>query len=62
MRKMRFKIWGAQKMQSHRNELKFEFPAGLEELTSEETKSILGGESISFWLGYAAGKIAQLFS
>jgi len=62
MRKMKFKIWDAQKMQSHRSDLKFEFPAGLEELTSEEIKSIVGGESISFWLGYAAGKITQFFS
>ena len=62
MRKMKFKVWDAQKIQSKRNELNFEFPAGLEELTSEETKSIVGGESLAYWLGYAAGKVAQFFS
>jgi hypothetical protein len=62
MRKMKFKVWDAQKMQSQRNDLTFECPAGLEELTSEETKSIVAGESIAYWLGYAAGKIANLFS
>jgi hypothetical protein len=59
---MRFKVWDIRKMQSQRNDLKFEFPAGLEELTSEETKSIVAGESMAYWLGYAAGKIAQFFS
>jgi len=42
--------------------LKTEFPAGLEELTASETKTIVGGESLAFWIGYAAGKIASLFS
>ncbi len=62
MRKMKFKGWGAQKMQSQRSDLIFECPAGLEELTSEETNSIVAGESATFWLGYIAGKIANLFS
>jgi hypothetical protein len=62
MRKMKFKLWEAQKMQSQRNDLKFEFPAGLEELTSEETKQIIAGESAAYWLGYVAGKIANFFS
>jgi hypothetical protein len=62
MRKMKFKVWDADKMQSQRNELKFEFPAGLEELTSEETKSIVAGESMAYWLGYVAGKITNFFS
>jgi hypothetical protein len=34
----------------------------LQELSSEETKNIIAGESISYWLGYVGGKIAQLFS
>jgi hypothetical protein len=62
MRKMMFKVWDAQKMQTQRNDLTFECPTGLEELTSEETKSIVAGESASYWLGYIAGKIANLFS
>jgi hypothetical protein len=62
MRKMKFKVWDADKMQSQRNDLKFEFPAGLEELTSEETKSIVAGESMAYWLGYVAGKITNFFS
>lgn len=62
MRKMKFKMWGVQKTQSQRNDLKIEFPVGLEELTSDETKNIVAGESMSFWLGYAAGKITQFFS
>jgi hypothetical protein len=62
MRKMKFKVWDANKMQSQRNDLKFEFPAGLEELTSEETKSIVAGESMTYWLGYVAGKITNFFS
>jgi hypothetical protein len=62
MRKMKFKLWDTQKMQTRRDDLKFELPIGLEELTSEETKSIVAGDSIAYWLGYAAGKIAHLFS
>jgi hypothetical protein len=62
MRKMKFKVWDANKMQSQRNDLKFEFPSGLEELTSEETKSIVAGESMAYWLGYVAGKITNFFS
>jgi len=62
MRKMKFKLWDAQKMHSRRNDLKFEFPAGLEELSPEETKRIVAGESMAYWLGYAAGKIANFFS
>lgn len=62
MRKMKFKVWNANKMRSQRNDLKFEFPAGLEELTSEETKSIVAGESMAYWLGYVAGKITNFFS
>jgi hypothetical protein len=62
MRKMKFKVWDAHKMKSQKNDQKFEFPAGSEELTPEETKRIVAGESMSYWLGYAAGKIAQLFS
>jgi hypothetical protein len=62
MRKMKFKVPDVRKMQSRRNDLKFEFPAGLVELTVEETKSIVAGESLSFWVGYVAGKIANLFS
>jgi hypothetical protein len=59
---MMFKLWDAQKMHSQRHDLKFEFPAGMEELSKEETKRIVGGESLAYWLGYAAGKIANLFS
>ena len=62
MRKMKFKVWDAQKMQSQKDILKLEFPAGLEELTSEETKSIVAGEGLTFWVGYFTGKIANLFS
>jgi hypothetical protein len=35
---------------------------GLEELSSEETKNIMAGEGIGYWLGYVGGKITQLFS
>jgi hypothetical protein len=62
MRKMNFKVWDVQKIQSQRNDLTFGCPVGLEELTSEETKSIVAGESAAYWLGYIAGKIANLFS
>ena len=62
MRKMKLRLWDAQKKQSQRNDMKFEFPAGLEELSLEETKRIVAGESMAYWLGYAAGKIANLFS
>jgi hypothetical protein len=62
MRKMKFKLWEPQKMQFQRNDLKFEFPAGLEELSSEETKRIIAGESVDYWMGYVAGKIAHFFS
>ena len=62
MKKMKFNVKGAQKIQSQRNDLKFEFPAGLEELTAEETKRIVGGESLAYWLGYSASKIVQFFS
>jgi hypothetical protein len=62
MRKMKFKIWDAQKIQLQRNDLKFEFPAGLEELTSEETKTIVAGESIGYWIGCVGGNIAKFFS
>jgi hypothetical protein len=62
MRKMKFKLWDAQKMQSQRNDLKFVCPAGLEELSSEETKRIVAGESMAYWLGYVAGKIEHFFS
>ncbi|HET7001459.1 MAG TPA: hypothetical protein VFI33_09125 [Puia sp.] len=62
MKKMKFKLWEGQKMHARRNDMKFEFPAELEELSSEETKRIVAGEGIAFWLGYAAGKIANLFS
>jgi|GEM_PF-5144550 len=62
MRKMMFKLWNPQKMQSQRNDPKFGLPAGMEELSKEETKHIVAGESLAYWLGYAAGKIANLFS
>ncbi len=62
MWKMKRKTWDAQKMLSDRGDLNLEFPAGLEDLTLEETKSIIGGENIAFWLGRAAGQIAKLFS
>jgi hypothetical protein len=62
MRKIIFKKRNRQEVQSMSNELKFEFPARWEELTSEEAKNVVAGEGITYWLGYAAGKIAQLFS
>ena len=62
MRKMKFKLWEPQKMQSQRNDLKFEFPEGFEELSPEETKRIIAGEGMAYWMGYIAGKIAQFFS
>ena len=62
MRKMKFKLWDAPKMQSQRNDLKFECPAGLEELSSEETKRIVAGEGMTYWLGYAVAKIEHFFS
>ena len=49
-------------MQAQGSGLKFEVPAGFEELSSEETNSIVAGESAAYWLGYVAGKIANLFS
>jgi hypothetical protein len=62
MRKIMFKLRNEQKKQTRRSDLKLEFPAGLEELTPEEARNIVAGESMAYWLGYAAGKIAQLFS
>ena len=62
MRKMKFKVPDVRKMQSRRNDLKFEFPAGMVELTVEETNSIVAGESLAYWVGYIAGKISNLFS
>ena len=49
-------------MPSQRNDLKFEFPAGFEELTLEESNSIVAGESVAYWVGYVAGKVVHLFS
>ena len=57
-----FKLRDVQKMHSQRNDLTFEFPEGMEELSKEETKRIVAGESLAYWVGYAAGKIANLFS
>ena len=62
MRKMKLKWWDAQKMHGQRNDMKFEFIEGMEELSREEAKRVVGGESLAYWLGYAAGKIANLFS
>lgn len=62
MKKMKLRVWGARKMNSTGSDSKFELPMELEELSSEETKNIIAGESISYWLGYVGGKIAQLFS
>jgi hypothetical protein len=62
MRKMMLKAKGLRKMQFQRNDLKLEFPVGLEELSPEETKSIVAGESAAYWIGYFAGKIANIFS
>lgn len=62
MEKMKLRIWRARKMHSLGSDLKFELPVGFEELSSEETKKIIAGEGIGFWLGYVGGKIAQLFS
>jgi hypothetical protein len=62
MRKMKWSLKSRQKMQSQRNDLKFEFPAGFEELTPAETNSIVAGESVGFWLGYVAGKVVSFFS
>jgi hypothetical protein len=62
MRKMMFKTRNTKKMQSQAIHPTLDFPAGLEELTSEETKSIVAGESAAYWLGYFAGKIASIFS
>ena len=59
---MKLRIWGGRKMKSTGIDSKFELPMELEELSSEETKSIIAGESIGYWLGYVGGKIAQLFS
>jgi hypothetical protein len=62
MRKMMFKPKGQQEMQFQKNNPKLEFPAGWEELTPEETKSIVAGESAAYWIGYFAGKIVSFFS
>jgi hypothetical protein len=62
MRKMMFKAKGLQEMQSQGNDLKLECPAGLEELTPEETKGIVAGESVAYWVGYIGGKIVHFFS
>jgi hypothetical protein len=62
MRKLKWSFKSAQKMQAQRIDFKSELPAGFEELSSEETNSIVAGESAAYWLGYVAGKIANLFS
>jgi hypothetical protein len=62
MRKLTWSFKSAQKVQAQRIGLKFEVPSGFEELSSEETNSIVAGESAAYWLGYVAGKIANLFS
>jgi hypothetical protein len=62
MKKMKLRIWGTRKIISAGSDSKFELPVELEELSLEETKSIIAGESVSYWLGYVGGKIAQLFS
>jgi hypothetical protein len=62
MKKVMFKAKGRKKMLSQENHSACEIPAGWEELTSEETKSIVAGESAAYWLGYIAGKIASIFS
>jgi len=35
---------------------------GMEEMTVEEEQAIAGGESLSFWIGYAAGVVTNWFS
>jgi len=35
---------------------------GMEELADEEARVIAGGESLSFWIGYAAGAVVNFFS
>jgi hypothetical protein len=30
---------------------------GMEELTSEEARTIVGGESLGFWIGYTIGSL-----
>jgi hypothetical protein len=39
-----------------------EFIQGLEELSVEETNGITGGESLSYWFGYAIGAIGHIIS
>ena len=62
MKRLNLNFGTALESKSHDRDLKVEFPAGLSELTTEETKTIVGGESLAYWIGYAAGKIARFFS
>jgi hypothetical protein len=34
-----------------------EWLGGMEELTGEEARTIVGGESLAFWIGYAFGSL-----
>ena len=36
-----------------------EFLPGMEELSVEEQHNIAGGESLMFWIGYAAGTVVN---
>jgi hypothetical protein len=49
-------------MKSDGSGIRWEVPEGMAELTPEEEKRITAGDSIVYWLGYTAGKIAQFFS
>lgn len=42
-----------------KKEWRTEIPQGMYELSVEDTRSIVGGESLMFWIGYAVGKIAH---
>lgn len=39
-----------------------EFMQGMQELPEEEASKITGGESIWYWIGYAAGSVVNMFS
>ena len=34
-----------------------EWPRGMMELTSEEARTIVGGHSLEFWIGYVVGSL-----
>jgi hypothetical protein len=42
--------------------MELELHSGMQELTVEETETIMGGESLWFWIGYGIGYVAHAIS